>query len=253
MPRPSLFILSLLLTGALACVASAQQTLPVEGRQFPLNQFTPPGTAARWAMQVGRVCPGTFQQVRVHLPSTGNVTGYDRSPNQVVSMIAPAQMGLLVGTMYRLKVDGLPEFPNQEFYPSIELLDQLHPPPGQAERFPVEIELLADELSWVANGRLVTKVVYLEQPDRVPLRTLNAGARVTDLQPAQNALAEADALGRPIAIVRLGGRLPDARAPDPQFWGPLAPIQVIVPSVPQSRTVRFDQAPNGQISFSRDR
>jgi hypothetical protein len=217
-------LIALLLASAPA-VASAQQTQPAGGRTFPLNQYTPPGTLGRWSVQSGRVCPNTFQQVRVHLPSEGTVTAFDASLERPVAQPSPAQMGLIVGTMYRLKIDGLPEFPGQEFYPSIELVDQLHPPPGQAERFPVEIELLVDELTWAANGRLVTKVVYLEQPDRVLLRTLTNGPRVTDLQPAQNALAEADLLGRPIAIVRLGGRTPDAHAPDPHFWGPLAPIQ----------------------------
>ena len=248
-----LLLLAVLTWLATDGVASAQQTLPVDGRQFPLNQYTPPGTAGRWSVQAGRVCPGTFQQVRIHLPSSGTVTVYNGTPSQVVSLAAPAQMGLLVGATYRFKIDGLPEFPSQEFYPSIELVDMLHPPPGQAERFPVEIELLVDELTWVTNGRLVTKVVYLEQPDRVLLRTLNNGPRVTDLQPAQNALAEADALGRPIAIVRLGGRVPDAHAPDPQFWGPLAPIQVIAPEGAQSRTVQFRPASNGPIAASRAR
>jgi hypothetical protein len=242
-----------LLMATAASVASAQQTLPVDGRQFPLNQYTPPGTVGRWSVQAGRVCPGTFQQVRILLPSSGTVTAYNGSPNQVVSLMAPAQMGLLVGTVYRFKIEGMPEFPNQEFYPSIELLDQLHPPPGQADRFPVEIELLVDELTWATNGRLVTKVVYLEQPDRVPLRTLNHGPRVTDLEPAQNALAEADVLGRPIAIVRLGGRVPDAHAPDPQFWRPLAPIQVTAPAGTQPRTVQFRPAPHGPITVFRER
>jgi hypothetical protein len=225
MPRTLRIILvgTLLLSGS---TLAAQQTLTVDGRQFPLNQFSPPGTAARWSVQSGRVPPNTFQQVRVRLPSTGVVTIHDGSLDRAQHIAAPAQFGLLVGASYRLHVSDLPEFPNQDFFPSIELIDQLHPPPGQAARFPVEIELLADELTWVSNGRLVTKVVYLEQPDRVPLTNLNGGARVTDLAPAQNAIAEADALGRPIAIVRIGGRVPDLHRPDPQFWGPLAPLQM---------------------------
>jgi hypothetical protein len=218
-------LLAMLLVGT-SSNGLAQQTLSVEGRQFPLNQTTPPGTLARWAVQSGRIMPQTFQPVRIHLPSTGRVMGFDATPQRPVQMEAPARMSLLVGASYRFQVDDLPEFPNQQFYPSVELVDHLHPPPGQAERFPVEIELLTEEFNWAASGRLVTKVVYLEQPDRVPLRNLGSGPRVTELAPAQNALAEADALGRPIAIVRLGGRLPDTHRPDPQFWGVLAPIRL---------------------------
>ncbi|MDX1968199.1 MAG: hypothetical protein SFV23_13570, partial [Planctomycetaceae bacterium] len=52
-----------------------------------------------------------------------------------------------------------------------------------------------------------------------------------------NAIAEADLLGRPIAIVRLGGRTPDPNSPDVQFWGPLAPVRLTeMPLAPQPQT-----------------
>lgn len=222
---------TILLLSGMCQFSSAQQTRGVDGRHFPLNQYTPPGTTALWSLQARRICPNTPQDVRLRLPSEGIITGYDRSFDRAVSLPAPAQLKLLTGAVYRFKVDSMPEFPHQEFYPSVELIDQLHPPPGLAERFPIEIELLLEEFRWAAQGRLVTKVVYLEQPDRVPLRTLNNSARVIDLAPAQNALAEADALGRPMAIVRLGGRLPDSQHPDLQFWGPLPPLEAVLPAV----------------------
>ncbi len=219
-----------LVWGGLALIGStpvwAQGTNTGYGRYVPLDQHAPPGVAGLIALQAGRATPDHFQPVRVKLPTTGTVTFFDGTPERPVELAAPAQAGLLVGRMYRLRVAGLPEFPNGEFYPSIELIDRLHPPPGQAERFPVEIELLAEEFQGADNGRMITKVVYLEQPDRVQKQHLNGETRVIDLAPAQNALAEADMLGRPIAIVRIGGRTPDRNAPDWQFWGPGAPIRV---------------------------
>lgn len=212
-------------------LADAQQTRQsTNDRYFAYDQFVPPGVAGVMALQAGKFQPYAVQPVRVHLPTTGTVTLFDGSPERPVSLAAPAQAGVIVGPLYRLKLSGLPEFPEQEFFPSIELIDRLHPPPGQAERFPVEIEFLADELAHAANGRMVTKVVYLEQPDRVPTQHLRGEPRVIQLAPFQNAVAEADLLGRPIAIVRLGGRTPDPHYPDPQFWGPLAPVVVSRPA-----------------------
>jgi hypothetical protein len=218
----------------------AQQTRPsTNDRYFAYDQFVPPGVAGVMAVQAGKIAPYTVQSVRLHLPTTGTVTLYDGSPERPVALQSPAQAGVIVGPMYRLKLSDLPEFPNADFYPSIELVDRLHPPPGMAERFPIEIEFDQRELAHAANGRLVTKVVYLEQPDRVPTQHLRGEPRVVDLAPFQNAVAEADLLGRPIAIVRLGGRTPDPHYPDPQFWGPLAPVTVSRPAetakTPQAR------------------
>jgi hypothetical protein len=216
----------LLIVCCLNAPALAQQYPATGGRHFPLNHMTAPGTAAAWATAVGKAHPAYFQPVRVTLPSTGQVEFFDGAPNRAVAVPAPGQASLLVGQTYRVRLTGLPEFPNQEFYPSIELIDRLHPPEGLADRFPVEVQFSEEDFEFAAQGRLVTKVVYLEQPDRIPLAVLDADLRETDVPPHQNALAEADLLGRPVAIIRLGGRTPDPHNPyDPSFFGPCPPVQ----------------------------
>jgi hypothetical protein len=209
--------------------AVAQQYPAVGGRQFPLNQMTPPGTAAQWAVNLGKATPEYFQPVRVTLPTNGLVTFYEGSPHRAYDVVAPAQASLVVGRIYRLRVSAMPEFPGVEFFPSIELIDRLHPPTCHVEDFPIEFELTLEELEWAAKGRLMTKVVYLEQPDRIPVTLVDAKQRITTIEPSHNALAEADLLGRPVAIVRLGGRTPDPNQPEPTFFGPGGPIQVHQP------------------------
>lgn len=208
--------------------ASAQQLNSVNGRQFPLNQYAPPGMVADWANKSGRLQPHYLQPIKVFLPTEGRVTFYDQRPDRPIAINAPAQAALLVGRVYRFKIDQMPEFPGVEFYPSIELIDRLHPPAHKIDEFPVEFELTAEELEWVVEGRLITKVIYLEQPQRVPLLQLEEPRKTTTLAPAQNALAEADSLGRPMAIVRLGGRTPDANGMDPEFFGPGGPVKMWV-------------------------
>ena len=210
---------------ALGAVPSlAQQYPPVGDRQYPLNQMSPPGTHAQWAINAGRVTLNYSQPIRITLPAEGNVTFYE-SWGRHVSLSAPAQAGLTVGRMYRMKIDGMADFPGMEFYPSIELIDRLHPPTGREEDFPVEVPFTTEEFEWAASGRLITKVVYLEQPDRVPTALLEQSPRIITIEPSRNALAEADALGRPVAIVRLGGRTPDPSRPEPDFFGPGGPVR----------------------------
>jgi hypothetical protein len=218
-------MLAVLAVTAIVTPALAQQYPPVGNRQFPLNQMSPPGTAAQWAVNAGRVAPHSFQPVRVKLPAEGRVTFYE-SWDRPVELDAPAQAGLMVGRMYRLKISGLEDFRGVDFFPSIELIDRLHPPAGREEEFPIDFEFTTEELEWAATGRLITKVVYLEQPDRVPTILLDHSPRIMTIEPSRNALAEADHLGRPMAIVRLGGRTPDSRRPEPAFFAPGGPVRV---------------------------
>ncbi|GIX03287.1 MAG: hypothetical protein KatS3mg113_0293 [Planctomycetaceae bacterium] len=199
----------------------AQETF--EGKYFLWNHTTPPGVAGAWSLQSGRVAPGTFQTVVLRLPGPGQVAVHDER-GQLWEWNTPVQFGLLVGPVYRLRLRSLANFPHAEFYPSLELIDHLHPPAGQAARYPVEIEFLPEELLAAQQGRLVTKVVYVERADHFTSHPVGDSPRVIDLPPQAPLLAEADLLGKPLVIVRLGGREPARDRPDPQFWGPLAPI-----------------------------
>lgn len=106
------------------------------GYYYPLNQRLPLGEVARWNATIHPGLYGQTQPVRITLPSTGHVTYYDGRSPQGVLADAPSQAGLLVGNVYRVRISGMPEFPGIELYPSIELLDRLHPPPGQEQNFP---------------------------------------------------------------------------------------------------------------------
>jgi len=170
-----------------------------------------------------------FQPVRVELPDAGNVTFFDTSSNRQLSIPTPAQTVLAVGHTYRLKISHMPEFPGIELFPSLELVDQLHPPAGRQDEFPIPVELTRYEIQLAIQGRFVTKVIYLEQPQlAVPLpeKVLTP----LTMAPNRNLLAEADRRGRPMLIVRLGGRLPSGQGSDEAFYGTGAPIMVSQPN-----------------------
>lgn len=178
-----------------------------------------------------------MQPVRVGLPAGGQVSFFRGPADETPASAGPAVAALRVGSVYRLKISGLRDFPGSEFYPSVELIDRLHPPRGRELEFAVPIELTEDDFAMAVEGRLVTKVVYLEQPDRA-LPERNLAARNQLAAPRENALALADEAGRPMAIVRLGGRVPDPAVPEPEFYGSGAPIQFFEPPAPGRETVR---------------
>jgi hypothetical protein len=180
-----------------------------------------------------------MQPVRVEIAGQGGMVSFYQGPDaKEISLAAPALAGLRVGLVYRLKISDLADYPGVELFPTVELIDRLHPPRGQELEFPVPIILTAEEIDMALEGRLVTKVIYLEQPDRaIPIRNLTAD-RTRTLQPRENVLAMADQAGRPMVIVRLGGRIPDAAALEMGFFGSGAPIQLFDQSAPKREARR---------------
>ena len=89
------------------------------------------------------------------------------------------------------------------------------------------MQILQDEIEFVLSGRMVTKVIYLEQPNLAQPQNQPNPMPVLTLPANRNLIAAADRIGRPMLILRLGGRLPDTRQPDPIFFGPGAPIKIL--------------------------
>lgn len=218
----------LLALSALAGLGMAPQlsAQPPEQYYFPLNQMTPLGQSAYITGFQHPNEPFQLQAIRVDLPSRGKVTFFatpDRSPATIettqLARVAP-------GFVYRLRIAEMPEFPGIELYPTIEILDRLHPPAGQEDDFPVPIALTAEEIDHAINGRLVTKVVYLEQPQIAYPTSRTPQEAVQDVRSEDNLLLEADRRGRPMVIVRLGARQPLADGDNSSFFGPPAPFEL---------------------------
>ena len=113
----------------------------------------------------------------------------------------------------------MPEFPNVEVYPSIEILDRMHPPTGRAGDYPIPIVLTEADIREVLDGRMVTRVVYLEQPQLAAILDPLRREIPQSLDPAANALQAADQLGRPMIIVRIGGRTPSGDQMPYMYYG----------------------------------
>ncbi|HEV7999709.1 MAG TPA: DUF11 domain-containing protein [Planctomycetaceae bacterium] len=208
------------------CAVSLAQDHIQDNRYVPLDQNAPVGRVGRWSGIIGKGLAGTFQSVQVTVPTSGKVTVYNGGPETGVALGAPAQFSIGVGCVYRLKIAGMPDFPGVELYPTIEIFDRLHPPAGREYEFPVPIAFTEDDIAKAMDGRMVTKVVYLEQPQFAVTGDLTAALLNRQMPPDRNLLIEADRLGRPMILVRLGGRTPDEGHPEEGFFMPPAPLNI---------------------------
>lgn len=179
---------------------------------------TPPGQVGQQRLQRGGPVVGYFQPVSFTMPAEvlGSVArdgGWTEPTHDVVTA------GMLIGQTYRLKLENLPLHPGRECYPTVEIIDRTYPPAGMEKRFPVPIVFNEDDIRLAMDGMYVTRVVYVEDPQQAIPGAQKPGEQLWhDAGPNANPLEVADQLGRPIAIVRMGGRIPDeSQGPDWQF------------------------------------
>lgn len=169
----------------------------------------PPGAIGRGQLLRGGPAPGYFQPVEITAPK-----GVLISPAVKGQFVEPRpdvlRAGMLLGEVYRFRISGIPDHETEEVYPTVEVVSRLHPPPGQETRFPIPVPLTMDDLLMAASGRYIVRVVYLEDPtNALPLAERPSQQRYIDVGAGQDPLKVADEVGRPMAIIRMGSRVPD--------------------------------------------
>lgn len=177
----------------------------------------PPGAIGSRQLQRGGPLPGFYQPVEIKAPAGALVSL--AVTNQFDQPRADARKaGLLIGSVYRLRVTNMHMAEGAEVFPTIEVVDRVYAPMGQERRFAIPVEIAEEDLKLALAGKFVTRVIYLEDPQHaVPVRSGGQPQRWFEAAPGQDPLAVADSLGRPVAILRMGGRLPDPD-PTPEFF-----------------------------------
>lgn len=186
----------------------AQNNRNLPNVHYLLDARQPPGEIA--AAQAARRLPGfgTYQAVSISGPENLHVA-LAKDSVFLEPLSAPVTTGMLVGSVYRFRVTQIPLRPGQELYPTIEIIDRICPPAGREHRFPIPVVLTTEDLWSALNGALVTRVIYLEDSEIAEPKAAEPGLqRTTDVGPLDNALKVADQLGRPVAILRIGSRVP---------------------------------------------
>src|SRR6188474_316753 len=87
---------------------------------------TPPGAIGSQQLLRGGPLPGYFQPVEILAPQGVLIsTAAEGSFNQ--GQPGPLTVGMLIGSVYRLRVARIPTEPGAEVFPTIEVIDRLYP------------------------------------------------------------------------------------------------------------------------------
>ena len=214
----------LAVSAGLALVGVAGQAPALAQRPGPGTAVVESSPAAPAPTPAAPVLPPQVQIVRFHGPEGLKVEVLGPAPEAVPvgDGHGLATVGLRVGVGYRLRLSDLPDRPGAELYPVIEIVGHLHRPEGiDPAKYPIRVAFTLDDLvEAVDKGRLVTQVIYLEDPElALPLALPKDEIPVVSVSPSEDPLKVAMALGRVVAIVRTGGRKPsveelnDSRGP----------------------------------------
>ncbi|MDO4569957.1 MAG: hypothetical protein Q4D38_06220 [Planctomycetia bacterium] len=152
----------------------------------------------------------------------------------IPTMEAPQIYAFQLGKTYRLRVINISLFPGVELYPTIEIVDRTHPPVGEEIRHAVVVELAREDLIAAISGKFVKRIIYIEDPETaLPVaQTSELGQGYFDVPAETDAYAMAKTLGRPIVILRIGGRAPEEDEVDMSFLFDCPPFLHYPPQAP---------------------
>ena len=223
------------------CFAAASTHAQRPLRHELIRGDMPPGVAADY-YRMGNPALATYvQPVRIVGPPGSQLEIAARG-GFMLTNASKVTVGMQIGPVYRLKVTNIPESPGKELYPSIEVLNRLYPPEGLENDFPIQVVLGKDDLKQALAGNLVTKVIYLENPETaLPHRHREDQQPFIDVGGGEDPLRAAEKMGRPMAILRIGSRVPMPSDRLQQFDFH-APAPKILPE-PQGNLPRANQGP----------
>ena len=222
-------LLGALLIGATLCTCVHAQA---PARHWLHAGAMPPGAIGRQRLLRGGPLSGYCQPVEIRAPQGARIApaiGTNFTDGRQDSLL----VGLTLGHVYRFKVTEIPGEPGIELFPTVEVIDRLHPPCGKKLHFPIPVELTRDELLAAAQGSFITRVIYLENPMMAMPLEEGKDQRWVEARPGDDPLVVADHMGRPMAILRLGGRVPEAHQINPGFYYGAPPVQIYDPPAKQ--------------------
>ncbi len=193
-----------------ACAQSTgyQSAGPMPSVHYFLNAQQAPGIVAGAQVSRGVRGVGTFQAVSISGPA-GLQVALARDGQFLPPLQAPVTTGMLVAGVYRFRVTNIPFRSGEELYPTLEVIDRIYPPAGREHRFPIPVVLTEEDLRLALDGALVTRVIYLEDSELAEPVAMSPTTQILHNVPSSdNALQVADHLGKPVAILRIGSRVP---------------------------------------------
>jgi uncharacterized repeat protein (TIGR01451 family) len=130
----------------------------------------------------------------------GSAPGHDYAAPQIAA--------LRPGYLHRVRLTGLPGRPGVSLSPTLEVLGTLNLTAHlRPEDYPAPVVLTEQDIDHVLGGAMVTKVVYLEHPDRAVAAATRPDLPLElDLPPNRDLVGESWCMGRPVLLLHLGQR-----------------------------------------------
>ena len=203
----------LTLLGSLAAAPQAPAPYagvpPTPGMQAPAGVAAPPLMMPLPGPAPGVPCPAPVLAARVLAPPGVRFTLH---PGTRYSRLydEPVVFGLRPGYVYRMELSNLPYHPGRSLYPEVEVRGSLIPRLGMKYMdYPIPLLFTPGDIDRALAGSVITKVIYLEDPEKALPTTVPPDAPVEFPDGTEpQAIRAAFDNGRPVAIVRLGGKIP---------------------------------------------
>lgn len=139
-------------------------------------------------------------QIAWFAPSPDGRNGF--TPTQVE---VPGRYNFVQGGVYRLKLSNVPNRPQLELYPTLEVMPANFRTATFLAHSTVPISFTEEDFEQVAAGNLVVKVVYLPDPTFQDLAVAGPDEVVsTRLEPGVDPVMEAQRRGSVLAVIRMG-------------------------------------------------
>ena len=152
--------------------------------------------------------PAPLLAAKVIAPKGTRVTAYPGSA-LAKTFNAPAVLGLRPGYSYRFELSNIPNHPGRTLHPEVEVRGTLVPRPGMKYMdWPTPLLFTSNDLERALLGAMITKVIYLEDPEKaIPAEFGLNNPMEIPADTEQQAIKDALANGRVVAILRLGSRV----------------------------------------------
>ncbi len=206
----------------------------------------PPGAvAAVGALTGGAPAPFPIQRTEVRFvgPPGTKISWYgpnaDGKPGFGPQYLeAPARYNFLQASIYRLKLNNIPNRPGVELYPTLEVVPSNAKTCTFLAHSAVPISFTEEDFEQVAAGNFVVKVIYLPDPQFQDLAATGPDEVVSSrLEPGVDPIVEAKRRGSILLVARLGNidleapNTPAMDAPNPFAAVPNRP-QAPMPGMP---------------------
>lgn len=144
---------------------------------------------------------------------------------------APARYNFLQASIYRLKLSNIPNHPQMELYPTLEVVPAKPKTCTFLAHSAVPIAFTEEDFEQAAAGNFVVKVIYLPDPQFQDLAATGPDEVVSSrLEPGVDPIVEAKRRGSILLVVRLGNiDLEAPNTPPMDAPNPFAPQQPALP------------------------